>query len=80
MGLLFAPRSGVETREMIRQETETKSREVAKTLKEKPEVIKEKAIVLKEKMVEMSTQLEEKGKEAITRFQEGNNKTPEATS
>jgi len=80
MGLLLAPRSGAETREIIRQEVETKSREAAGTLKEKSEVIKEKAVGLKEKVVDISTQLEEKGKETIARFKEGNNKTPETTS
>ncbi len=80
MGLLLAPRSGAETREIIRQEVETKSREAAEALKEKTEVIKEKAVGLKEKVVDMSTQLEEKGKETITRFKEGNHKAPETIS
>lgn len=79
-GLLLAPRSGAETREIIRQEVETKSREAAEALKEKSEFIKERAVGLKEKMVDMSSQLEEKGKETIARFKEGNNKAPEATS
>jgi gas vesicle protein len=80
MGILLAPRSGAETREIIRQEMETKSREAVGVLKEKSEALKEKAVGLKEKMVDMSTQLEGKGKETIARFKESNNKTPEATS
>jgi gas vesicle protein len=73
MALLLAPRSGAETREIIRQEMETKSKEAA-------EVLKEKAIVLKEKVVDVSTQLEEKGKETIARFKEVNRQTAEVTS
>lgn len=80
MGLLLAPRSGAETREIIRQEVKNKSEEAAEILKEKSEIIKEKAIVLKEKVADMSTQLEAKGKETIVRFKGGNSKTPEATS
>jgi gas vesicle protein len=80
MGLLLAPRSGAETREVICQEIETKGRDAAEALKEKSEVIKEKAIVLKEKMVDISTKIEEKSKGTIGRFKLGNNKTPEATS
>ncbi|HEY9687769.1 MAG TPA: YtxH domain-containing protein [Coleofasciculaceae cyanobacterium] len=80
MGLLFAPRSGAETRKIIRQEVETKSREAAGVLQEKSEVIKKKAAGLKEVMVDMSTRLEEKGKETIDRFKEVNDKATEATS
>lgn len=65
-GLLFAPRSGAKTREIIRQEVETKSRDAVEALKEK--------------MVELSTELEDKGKETLACFKEGNQKTPVATS
>jgi gas vesicle protein len=80
MGLLLAPRSGAETREIIRQEMETKSREAAEALKGKSEAIKERVAGLKDKMVDMSTQLGEKGKETLARLKEGNNKTPETIS
>jgi len=80
MALLLAPRSGEETREMIRQEMEAKRREAAEALKESSEAIQEKALVLKERVVDMSTQLEEKGKDAIARFKAGYKTTPEATS
>lgn len=79
IGLLLAPRSGAETREIILQEMETKSREAAEALKEKSEIIKEKAVVLKEKVVELSTELEEKG-ETLVLLKEENQKTPEVTS
>jgi gas vesicle protein len=80
MGLLLAPRSGAETREIIRQEVELKSREAAEALKEKSEGFKEKAAGLKEKVVELTAELEEKGKATVARFKESNHKTPELTS
>jgi gas vesicle protein len=67
---LLAPRSGVETREMIREELDNQMRGAGDALKEKSDVIKEKADVLKSKMAEVASDLEEAGRRVLGRFSE----------
>lgn len=68
IGMLLAPRSGVETREMIREEFETRYRSSADALREKGDVLKEKAEAFKEKARKVSDELEEVGRRTVSRF------------
>lgn len=76
LGMLLAPRSGNETREMIREELDNQMREVSDTLKEKSDTIKEKAGGLKEKVAEVASELEEVGRRALGRFSSEKSETP----
>jgi gas vesicle protein len=75
IGMLLAPRSGVETRELIREEFDQRYRESADVLREKSDVLKEKAAAFREKMSELSADLEETGRRTVSRFTEAG-KTP----
>lgn len=67
-GMLLAPRSGAETREMIREELDNQMREAGDTLREKSGAVKEKTDVLKHKLTEVASELEEAGRRALGRF------------
>lgn len=69
-GMLLAPRSGVETREMIREELDNQLRTANDALREKSGAIKEKADVLKSKVAEVASELEDAGRRALGRFSE----------
>ncbi len=68
IGMLLAPRSGSETRDIIREEFEHRYRDSADALREGSEHLKEKASVLKDKVKDFSGDLEEKGQQVISRF------------
>lgn len=70
VGMLLAPRSGVETREMIREELDQQMRGVGDSLKEKTEALKDKADVIKDKVAEVTSELEEVGRRVMNRFSE----------
>lgn len=78
IGMLLAPRSGAETRELIREEFETRSRDVADSVREKGDVLREKAAAFKEKLGELSQDFEEAGKKAVSRFTDKSSETPSA--
>ena len=92
IGMLLAPRSGVETREMIREEFDTRYREGADAVKAKTDAIKtkageiredlgEKADALKEKARKVSNELEEVGRRTVSRFKgDGSRDTDVPTS
>lgn len=69
-GMLLAPRSGAETREMIREELDNQMRGAGDALREKSDIIKGKADVLKNKMAEVASDLEDAGRRALSRFSE----------
>ena len=66
--MLLAPRSGVETREMIREEFDSKVRDARNALNEKKDTLKEKTDSLKDKFTEVASELEEAGRRALGRF------------
>ncbi|HEY9687198.1 MAG TPA: YtxH domain-containing protein [Coleofasciculaceae cyanobacterium] len=70
VGMLLAPRSGAETREMIREEFDSRTREAADNLREKSDVLKEKAAAFRDKMTDLSSDLEETGRRAVSKFTE----------
>lgn len=75
-GMLLAPRSGVETREMIREEFDNQVdtlRNQSGALKDKA---KEKASVLKDRVAEVASELEEVGRKALSRFSDKHTETP----
>ncbi len=71
IGMLLAPRSGVETREMIRGEFESRYRRSADAIREKGDVLREKAEAFKEKARQVSDDLEEVGRRTVSRLTEG---------
>jgi gas vesicle protein len=74
IGMLLAPRSGSETRELIREEFETRYRESGDVLREKSDVLKEKASAFREKISDLSAELEETGRKTVSRFTEAGKK------
>lgn len=80
IGMLLAPRSGAETRELIREEFDNRYRESADALREKSDVLKEKAAAFREKMSEISTDLEETGRRTVSRFTEAAGKNSSETT
>jgi len=72
VGMLLAPRSGSETREMIKEEFETRSREAGDNLRERKDRLKEKATAFRDKMSEITQDLEEAGRRTVTKFTERN--------
>jgi len=70
IGMLLAPRSGSETRELIREEFETRYRESGDTLREKSDLLKEKAAAFRDKLSDLSADLEETGRKTVSRFTE----------
>lgn len=80
IGMLLAPRSGNETRELIREEFENRYRDSTDIIREKSDVLKEKAAAFREKMSEFSEDLEEKGRKTISRFTEAGKKSSETPS
>lgn len=80
IGMLLAPRSGAETRELIKEEFDNRYRESADALREKSDVLKEKASALKDRVNEFSSDMEEKGRQAVSRFTEGAKKATETTT
>lgn len=79
IGMLLAPRSGAETRELIREELDNRYRESTDALREKSDLIKEKAAAFKDKMCELSSELEETGRKTVNRITDAVKKTPETT-
>lgn len=77
IGMLLAPRSGSETRELIKEEFETRYRDSADVLREKSDVLKEKATAFREKVSELTDELEETGRKAVSRLSEVGKKTTE---
>jgi gas vesicle protein len=70
IGMLLAPRSGSETRALIREEFEQRYHDSADVVREKADVLKEKAVAFKDKMSELSDDLEKKGQQVVSRFTE----------
>jgi gas vesicle protein len=75
IGMLLAPRSGAETRELIREEFESRYRESSDTLREKSDLLKEKAAAFRDKMTDLSSELEEVGRKTVSRFTESGKKS-----
>jgi gas vesicle protein len=71
IGMLLAPRSGSETRALIREEFDQRYRDSSDAVREKSDVIKEKAAAFKDKMTELSDDLEKRGQDVMSRFTEG---------
>jgi gas vesicle protein len=80
IGMLLAPRSGSETRELIREELDNRYHESAEALREKSDVLKEKAAAFRDKVGEISADLEETGRKTVSRFTEAVKKTTETTT
>lgn len=80
IGMLLAPRSGSETRELIKEEFDSRYRESADALREKSDILKEKASAFKDKMCEISSELEETGRKTVSRFTEAVKKPSETPS
>lgn len=80
IGMLLAPRSGAETRELIREELDNRYRESSDALREKSDLLKEKAAAFKDKMCDLSSELEETGRKTVSRFTDAVKKTTEPTS
>lgn len=80
IGMLLAPRSGAETRELIKEEFDSRYRESTDALREKSDVLKEKAAAFKDKLSEISADLEETGRKTVSRFTEAAKKATEPTS
>jgi len=80
IGMLLAPRSGSETRELIKEELDNRYRESADALREKSDVLKEKAAAFRDKVGEISSDLEETGRKTVSRFTEAVKKTTETTT
>lgn len=78
LGMLLAPRSGAETREMIKEEFDTRTREAKDNLREKSDVLKEKAAAFRDKMSDLSSELEETGRRTVSKFTD-RNKSESAT-
>jgi len=78
IGMLLAPRSGAETRELIREEFESRYRDSADTLREKSDILKEKAAAFRDKMTDLSAELEETGRKTVSRFTEAGKKSSES--
>ena len=68
IGMLLAPRSGSETRALIREEMETRRRDVADAVRERSDLLKEKASVIRDKVSDLSAELEEAGRSAVSRM------------
>jgi len=73
-GMLLAPRSGSETRELIREEFDARYRESTENLREKSDLLKEKAVAFREKMSDLTSELEETGRKTVSRFTEAGKK------
>jgi gas vesicle protein len=75
IGLLLAPRSGTETRTLIREEFGTRYRDSADAIQgkiqDKVDHLQERAGHLQDKANEMAETLEQKGQELIGRIREG---------
>ena len=80
IGMLLAPRSGSETRELIKEEFESRYRDSADALREKSDVIKEKAAAFRDKMTDLSAELEETGRKTVSRFTEAGKKASDPTT
>ena len=80
IGMLLAPRSGSETRELIKEEFESRYRDSADALREKSDIIKEKAAAFRDKMTDFSAELEETGRKTVSRFTEAGKKTSDPTT
>jgi gas vesicle protein len=80
IGMLLAPRSGSETRELIREELDNRYHESADALREKSDVLKEKAAAFRDKVGEISADLEETGRKTVSRFTDAVKKTTETTT
>jgi len=69
VGMLLAPRSGEETRHLIREEFEDRYRNsrnrIQETAREKAEFLKGRATIIRDKMSEISTDLEATGRKAM---------------
>lgn len=70
VGMLLAPRSGAETREMIKEEFGNRTRQAGDNIRERSDRLKEKATAFRDKMSEISHDLEEVGRRTVTRFTE----------
>ncbi len=68
IGMLLAPRSGAETRALIREEFETRSREASDCLREKSDRLKEKAEAFRDKMSELTEEFEEAGRKTLNKL------------
>lgn len=80
IGMLLAPRSGAETRELIKEEFDSRYRESADAVREKSDILKEKAAAFKDKVTEFSSELEETGRQTFNRISEAVKKTTESPS
>lgn len=79
VGILLAPRSGVETREMIREElsnkyndtkeqVETRLDRINDQISDKTELLKSKANEIGDRVKQISEDLEERGRKAFTQL------------
>lgn len=80
IGMLLAPRSGTETRALIREEFDNRYRESSDTVREKSDRIREKAVAFKDKLGELSDDLEKKGQQVLSRFTDGKNRSETPSS
>ncbi len=80
IGMLLAPRSGSETRELIREEFDSRYRDSADALREKSDLLKEKAAAFKDKLSEISSDFEETGRKTVSRIKEAVKKPSETTT
>jgi gas vesicle protein len=71
IGMLLAPRSGAETRALIREEFESRCHDSTEAIQAKAEIIQEKASAFREKVSELAEDLEEKGQQAFSRLRGG---------
>ncbi len=70
MGILLAPRSGAETREMIKDEMAHRYTDSVNQIRESREQLKEKVDDVKTKVRDLSDNLEETGRKALNRWKE----------
>lgn len=68
LGMLLAPRSGAETRALIREEFESRYQDSTDAIQAKSEAIQEKAAAFREKVSHLAEDLEEKGQQALGRL------------
>lgn len=68
IGMLLAPRSGEETRTLIKEEFDARTRDVAEGLRDKSDLLKEKAAAFRDKVGDLSHELEETGRRTVSRF------------
>ena len=79
IGMLLAPRSGSETRALIREEFDSRYQDSAEVIQAKSEAIQEKTAAFREKVSHLAEDLEEKGQQVLSRLRrQGDHSEPSA--